>query len=302
MSWLRLSITAGSNQIPQVEEAFAELGAVGISYTDAADQPLLELKPGETTLWQLSIVTALFAYTPDVIEQLTSAVYANLPQELTQTLKYEVLEDKVWERAWLQHFAPMRFGQRLWIYPTGYKPPTNDISANSVLINLDPGLAFGTGSHPTTALCLMWLEQANLIGKTVLDYGCGSGILAIAAAGLGASTVTAVDYDPQALEATYANLAKNNFLASQVKVTAPDIGDDTIHDCVIANILANSLIELQPVLTAKTCCGGYLVLSGIIDSQADTVMAAYQKDFTWEAPKCQDEWVLLAGVRRKHIC
>jgi ribosomal protein L11 methyltransferase len=196
----------------------------------------------------------------------------------------------------MEHFQPMPFGRRLWIYPSWAEIPDD----GSVVLRLDPGLAFGTGTHPTTALCLEWLDAQDLIGKTVIDYGCGSGILAIAALLLGAPSAIGYDNDPQALIATEDN-ARQNACADRLQMKLVDTKGEMIEqqaDVVLANILAGPLQQLAPVIAPLVNAGGYLVLSGILAAQADEVMAAYsERGFTFEAPVVRDEWVRLVAIK-----
>jgi len=262
MPWLQLTLNTDRQQAPFVEALFEELGALSVTYGDAGDQPLLEPGPGETPLWSQTRVTALFDGETDPA-LLRAALSNALSKSAFQSLQQETLEDQVWERAWLDDFHPMRFGERLWVCPNGQRPSQED----AVVLDLDPGLAFGTGTHPTTALCLRWLDRAALNGKRVLDYGCGSGILAIAAAVLGAESVTAVDHDPQALEATRDNAVKNGVL-ERIRALPPEQTPETGFDIVLANILAGTLIDLAPQLQPRVNPGGQLLLSGILEGQA----------------------------------
>jgi ribosomal protein L11 methyltransferase len=294
MPWMQLHLIAAPAQVPMVESLFESLGALSVTCGDAADVPVLEPPPGETPLWGHTRVTALFDRGRDV-GVLEAALAVRLPAALFATLSRETLPDQAWERAWMDDFRPMRFGRRLWVCPAGKRPDAQD----ALVVDLDPGLAFGTGTHPTTALCLRWLDGADLKGLRVLDFGCGSGILAIAAARLGAASVVAVDHDPQALEATRENAAKNavaeriRVLASQAPLTAP-------FDLVLANILALTLVELAPVICPLAAPQGHLLLSGILSAQAEEVAAAYRGEFHFDPPQLEQDWVLLHAVRRPH--
>jgi ribosomal protein L11 methyltransferase len=209
------------------------------------------------------------------------------------TYQVELLEDQNWERAWLEHFKPMRFGQRLWICPSTEIPP----DPTAVNIILDPGLAFGTGTHPTTALCLEWLDQNNIQNKTVIDYGCGSGILAIAALKLGAKEVWAIDYDPQALEATQENARRNDIDQNKLHVIFPEKVPTVKIDILLANILANPLIELAPRFAELIKPHGHLVLSGILENQITAITEAYQEWFQIMPVIEQEGWVRIEGIR-----
>lgn len=276
----------------EVEDVFTRHGAVAVTLSDAGDKPVLEPAPGETPLWADTRITGLFPddanmdlLTQDILE---SFDLGELPQH-----RIEVLEDRVWEREWLKSFKPMKFGRRLWVSPHDHTGPFND----DVVIRLDPGLAFGTGTHPTTALCLEWLDSLDLHGRHLLDMGCGSGILAIAALLLGAETATAMDIDPQAITATESNAAANH-VADRLTTTL-NYADCAGHfDIVVANILAGPLVELAADLSAKVSSGGMIALSGILEEQADSVRAAYRPWIELGTPIINDGWVLLAGTGR----
>lgn len=292
MSWLQVTITANINQVPVVTEVLESLAALAITYTDAAAEPLLELAPNTEQLWQSNHVTALFAETADVAI-MSTVLTANLPADVMATLRIDMLEDQLWERVWLKDFTPRCFGSRLWVCAAGQRPESQD----AVIVNLDPGLAFGTGGHPTTAMCLNWLDGLDMQGLYVLDYGCGSGILAIAALCLGAYAATAVDYDPQALEATSTNAIRNG-VADRLLVVSPESCPQDLYDCVLANIVAKTLITLAPKLAQLTRPGRHIVLAGILEQQTAIVVNAYQEFFILKPPMLDKEWVLLTGIRR----
>lgn len=291
MPWLQLTVTVEERQTAVVEALFETLGALSVTYEDAANQPLLEPAPGETRLWRLSRMTALFEEGPEA--ELLAAASSGLPPALAATLQCSTLADQVWERVWLTDFHPLCCGERLWVCPGGQRPE----QADAVVLDLDPGLAFGTGTHPTTALCLTWLDHTDVRGWQVLDYGCGSGILAIAAARLGAAGVTAVDHDPQALEATHNNAVKNG-VQNVTQILPADLCPCEEYDCVLANILATTLVKLAPSLTRRVRPGGHLVLSGILEEQEEYLMQAYRDQFDLAPPRREREWILLHGVRR----
>lgn len=296
MNWLQCFIDIPRQQAEQYEDLLLALGAASVTYRDAADQPLFEPGPGEIALWDNVQLVGLFTeeFTEeDLRAQLAAAFGTALPP-----VRFEPLEDQVWERAWMEHFQPMPFGRRLWIYPSWADVPADD----SVVLRLDPGLAFGTGTHPTTALCLEWLDGQDLAGKTVIDYGCGSGILAIAALLLGAKAAIGYDNDPQALIATKDNAGQNG-CADKLTMQLVDTAGETITrqaDVVLANILAGPLQQLAPVIAPLVKPGGYLVLSGILATQADAVMAAYRdRGLVFAAPAVREEWVRLVAVRNR---
>lgn len=295
MSWLELKIDCAPDEVERLSEALTEAGAAAVTWQDAADQPLFEPPPGQTPLWTTTRITALFEADAD-IEAAVATVGRLLGAPLTGW-RVDPLEDRDWTRAWMDAFHPMRFGQRLWICPSWHTPPEPD----AVNILLDPGLAFGTGTHPTTALCLEWLDVQGrlgaLAGRTVLDYGCGSGVLAIAAALLGAGTVWAVDNDPQALIATRSNAARNG-VEDIVRPAAPGGLPPLSADLLIANILAGPLVELAPRFAELSRPGAAIALSGILDTQAETVAAAYAPSFELAAPTARGEWIRLEGHRK----
>ena len=290
MPWLQLKLVTHAGEADAISDLLTELGAVAVTYEDAADQPLFEPDPGETKLWHETRVVGLFEADTDI-----EAVKAELLTRLDSApahLNIDPLEDKDWTRAWMDAFKPIPCGQRLWIVPSWHQP--SDPEAVNVI--LDPGLAFGTGTHPTTALCLQWLDSHPPQGLEVIDYGCGSGILAIAAALLGARHVWAVDHDPQALIATRDNADKNG-VADKITTCLPEELAQFEADLVLANILANPLMELAPKLAQQVKKGGDIVLSGILSHQADPVRQRYQQWFDMNPARQQEEWVELDGKR-----
>ena len=290
--WLQLTLEAIDHSSEQLEDALLRAGALAVTLEDAGDQPVLEPAPGETPLWTHTRVTGLFDAQTD-IEVVKNRLRCFLRAAHLPECRLTALEERDWVRAWMDHFHPMRFGQRLWVCPTGQTPP----DPQAVNIRLDPGLAFGTGTHPTTALCLEWLDGADLTGKTVLDYGCGSGILAIAAAKLGARRVWAVDIDPQALLASDDNAAENE-VEDRIELASPaELAMDLQVDVLLANILAGVLVRLAPELGRRVQPGGRLALSGILEAHADAVQAAFSRDFTFDLRQRHEDWVLLAGIR-----
>jgi len=287
---LQLTIDLGEREPAPYEDALFELGAVAVTLEDAADDPVLEPAPGETPLWPTVVVKALFDPDTDPAA-ITRALAGALPD--SPPPRFEVLADQAWERVWLEDFRPMRFGRRLWVCPGGL--PAGDDDA--IRIELDPGLAFGTGTHPTTALCLEWLDGQDLAGCSVVDYGCGSGILAVAAAKLGAARVVAVDIDPQALIATRDN-AQRNRVAGALTVTGEPALAPRNADVLLANILAGPLVELAPRFAEALVPDGRLALSGLLPGQADAVTAAYRPWFHIETITTRDGWVLVSARRR----
>ncbi|MEE4161879.1 MAG: 50S ribosomal protein L11 methyltransferase [Woeseiaceae bacterium] len=295
MAWQQLVIELGSLDPETVEAVLAEFGAASVTLSDSGDNPVLEPAPGETPLWPATRLTALFEATHD-LDCVAADVAQRLGIDALPAYRLETLEDRDWEREWLRDFGPMRFGDRLWVCPRGTKAP----DADAVIVELDPGLAFGTGTHPTTALCLAWLDSLPLEGKTVIDYGAGSGILAIAALKLGAQRALAYDIDPQAVIATREN-AKANGVADRLEVTLRKDDLRQPADVVIANILAGPLIELATEILDLTITGGTLALSGILSEQVPEVSRAYASGLRLDPPAYQDQdgqtWARLTGIR-----
>ena len=287
--WRQLAATVDQTQADSLADWFMEHGSLSVSFDDAADQPMFEPPPGETPLWQQTRVTALFEDDGDEVERVAAALEAHFGDRIANC-ESTVIEDQVWERAWLEHFRPMRFGRRLWICPTGYEPP--EPAAVNVL--LDPGLAFGTGTHPTTALCLEWLDGLELAGQTVTDVGCGSGILAISALKLGAVSAYGIDIDPQALTASAEN-ARKNAVEDRLSLGYPADGSQAPADVVVANILAGPLVELADDILALLKPGGHLALSGLLADQAATVQAAYADRVMFDPVGLREEWAILTG-------
>ncbi len=305
MHWLQAHLSITREQAPLIELLFEKLGALSVTLLDAADEPMLEPAPGEIPLWSSTRVTGLFVGSTDS-DTLRSAINQALNTEISQRLELDILEDQAWERTWLDHFHPMRFGNKLWICPTGRQVDVKP----AVIIRLDPGLAFGTGTHPTTALCLEWLDSAHIQEKTIVDYGCGSGILAIAALKLGAARVIAIDHDPQAIIATDSNAQLNDVHDKLVTIPraelipsdipANSLSHPTQADVVIANILANVLVDLAPKIGTLVKPGGELLLSGILHDQAPQVIAVYN-EFSFSAAARQGDWVRLHAHKRKTL-
>lgn len=290
MPWLQIKARITDTEAPQMEQLFQSVGAVSVTLLDAEDEPVFQLDPDSTPLWQQTLLCALFEDDADpdaIIEIITGA-----SRLLASDLLSEKIADQDWERVWMSDFKPMRFGERLWVCPSWSEPPAPD----AVNVMLDPGLAFGSGTHPTTALCLAWLDSQQLTNKSVIDYGCGSGILAIAAALLGANRVVAVDNDPQAVTASGNNRDMNGISAELMTVHLPGEAHAPA-DIVVANILSGPLAELTPVLTSLTKPGGKLILSGVLSEQTQTLMASYEPYFAMQPPVIQDEWVRIEGTR-----
>jgi ribosomal protein L11 methyltransferase len=290
MPWHQITLTAPRDDTSNIEDTLLELGAVSVTMQDAADVPVLEPLPGETPLWPEVNIVGLFEADTD-----TDFVDVQLATHNIMPGTWVYVEDQDWERAWMDQFHPLQFGARLWIVPSWLDAP----DPQAVNILLDPGLAFGTGTHPTTALCMAWLDRADMAEKSVLDYGCGSGILAIAALKLGASNAWGIDIDPQALTATRDNAARNGIETAFLHTGLPGaLPQDAIFDVLLANILMGPLIELAPTLTTHVKPGGQLVLSGLLAEQAEDVMAAYAEYFDFDPPALKDGWACLSALRR----
>ena len=291
MSWLQITLEIDGCDADGVACVLDASGAISVTTMDAGDEPLLEPAPGETPLWRQARVVALFD--PDInLQRLREALEVLYPV-VVQNLLVEQLDDQDWSNIWRDSFSSMRFGRRLWVCPSGESCADPD----AVVVRLDPGLAFGTGTHATTAMCLEWLDAHPPLGCDVVDYGCGSGILAIAAHKLGARHVFAVDIDPQALQATRDN-AERNDIVNGLSVQFPEKFDPGQAGLVIANILANPLVELAARLSGYLESGASIIMTGILADQAEYVMAAYRDAIEFSEPRLQDGWVLLAGRKR----
>jgi len=290
MSWLKLRLNSTGDQAGPLSELLEVLGAESVTLQDGADDAIFEPPPSQMPLWKNTIVSALFAPQTSMDDYL-AAIEASLgscpPYEISK------LEDRVWERQWLKHFKAMRFGNRLWVCPKHLAPP----DPHAVNVILDPGLAFGTGTHATTRLCLQWLDKHIKPGQTVVDYGCGSGILAIAAMKLGAARAWAVDLDPQALIATAQN-TRDNRVDDTIAIGYPNTLNDIQADVVIANILIGPLQELAAILVSLTAPGGYLVLSGIMKDQVKPLCDRYHTLIRLHEHFEADQWCCLAGKRQ----
>lgn len=299
MPWIQIKIrlrTGTEHDEHVIDKASSLLtgqGAMSVTYTDAGDNPVYEPLPGETRLWSETIVTGLFD-----AEVKTGRIMDFVKSHLkpgTQVTS-EILEDKDWVREWMDHFKPMKFGRRLWICPSWCKTPDPD----AVNLMLDPGLAFGTGTHPTTAMCLEFLDGESLEGKHVIDFGCGSGILAIAALLLGAKSALGLDIDPQAIKASGENAERNGVRDRlSLRLTGGEAPDENEKaDVLVANILAGPLTELAPDIEKLVKKGGHLALSGILAKQADDVRAVYSEWFDMDEPLIREDWCRLTGIRK----
>jgi ribosomal protein L11 methyltransferase len=298
MPWLELSLVVRIDQQPSAEDALDELGALSITLQDANaetpdEQAIFEPGVGELPLWPTITLNALFDAGTDrrgLMETLGELLAWLEPDQVL----FRDVADQDWERAWMDQFKPMPFGRRLWIYPWNIEPPADE---DLVVVRLDPGLAFGSGTHPTTALCLDWLDGLSLSGKQVTDYGCGSGILAIAALKLGAAGATGIDNDPQALIASADN-AQRNGVADKLAVFAPGEANTPLADVFIANILAGPLGDLAPTFAAATRPGAPFAISGILAGQQDELLQRYAEWFDEMRVDTREDWVRISGRRR----
>lgn len=292
MPQLALTLDLDGLDAERVEEACFEFGAVAVSYTDQHDDPILEPAPGEFRLWPHSRLQALFPFETspeEVVDGLSHVL--RVPAD---RFRLETLADRVWEREWLRDFHPMCFGRRLWVSPHHAHVHTQ----GAVVVRLDPGLAFGTGTHATTAMCLAWLDENVCEGQRAIDYGCGSGVLAVAAVKLGARECHAFDIDPQALTATGDNAAANG-VSERVHVVSADAALPAQADILMANILCGPLCDLAPRFAALTRPGGRIVLAGLLEAQADEVTRAHAPWFDIARFATRDGWTALAGSRRQ---
>lgn len=298
MPFLELSLTVPLQHQPMVEDALEALGALSITLRDANaetpdEQAIFEPGVGELPLWASIHLDALFEASTDraaLVQALQEALSWLEPSQLT----FREVADEDWERAWMDQFQPMQFGQRLWIYPWNIEPPQSD---NQIIVRLDPGLAFGSGTHPTTALCLEWLDGLELRGRQVVDYGCGSGILAIAALKLGARAAIGVDNDPQALTASMDN-ARRNGVDERLQVVFPENIPEVAADVFVANILAGPLHALAPTFAALCQPGARFAMSGILVGQQDELLERFGAWFDALRVDTREDWVRISGARR----
>jgi ribosomal protein L11 methyltransferase len=271
MAWSEVCICVPRQAAKATEQALEDLGSLAITLEDDADNPVLEPGPGETPLWPSLVVRGLFE--SGINRSSILSGLAHIPgADRPGVIQWREVDDRDWERAWMDRFTPMCFGKSLWIVPSGMEAP---VDPAAIAISLDPGLAFGTGTHPTTALCLEWLDGVDCDQKKVVDYGCGSGVLGIAAALKGARGVDCVDNDPQALEATAMN-AMRNAVEGRIHCSLPQDFECSAADIVLANILAGPLVELSDTLADTLRPGGMLLMSGVLSDQVTSVTAAYE--------------------------
>jgi len=291
--WQQIKIYVRSDGAEILEQKLLEAGAISISYLDAKDQPIFATEPGDMALWQSTVVLSLFEGSRD-LAYLLRDLSSDPSIANADKLKISIIQDQNWQAKWMNDFEPIKFGKKLWICPSWHSPP--DPSATNII--LDPGLAFGSGTHTTTSLCLKWLDQHTTRGSEVIDYGCGSGVLAIAAALLGAEIVHAVDHDQQAIIATTANSVKNAIAKGIIKTYLPTAMPKVKADILLANILAQPLIDLAENFSKKLKPEGRIVLSGFLENQLDPITKLYNRWFIMDSPSIEKEWVLLTGTRR----
>lgn len=297
MKWLQIHITVDQADVESTETLLLSLGAVSVTLDDAEDQALLEPLPGETPLWNKVIVTGIYQQNDEAPIDVNALVaFAQLQLPANTQISHDELEDQVWERAWMDYYEPIQIAENFWIVPEWLEPPEK----NAVNLKLDPGLAFGTGNHASTFLCLQWLGKTDLKDKVVIDYGCGSGILGVAALLLGAKQVYATDIDPQAVLATKQN-AELNGVVDKLFVDLPDAFNQTVQqeaDVLIANILAAPLIALAPEFSRLIKQGGEFALAGVIEEQVEEVSKTYQAFFNiTEIEKREECWCRISGYR-----
>jgi len=280
--------------VDTISTILSQLGAVAVTCRNAAETPIFEPSPDERPIWKNTTVSGMFAETAD-LDRILLVLQAQCHDMLPRGIRLSKLPDSDWQRVWMEYFQPLRFAGGVWIVPSWHEPP----DLQETVIRLDPGMAFGTGTHPTTAICIEWLAQSKLNGLCVVDYGCGSGILSLVAAKLGASEVVAVDHDSQALRTTRNN-AKNNDVERIVATVVPDKMNKLRGkiDIIVANILADPLLSLAPSFAELLPTNGVLAISGILEAQQQNLRQRYARWFTLDTVREQEGWILLAGRRR----
>ena len=293
MAWWQISVQCTDDELEETEDVLLSLGAVCITMSDARDSPIYEALPGESPVWPHTTMTGMFESNQQM-EILYHNLLKLLPDHQSATARKSVLEDQDWERVHLQQFNPIRCAHNLWIVPSWLQPPDPE----AINIRLDPGMAFGTGSHPTTALCLAWMAHENFNNQSVIDYGCGSGILSIAACKLGAKRVFGVDIDPQAVDASLENARRNGINPDRLQVSlVSDLNVDKV-DLLIANILSGPLVELASKFADMIKPGGKILLSGILKAQVNDIKYAYQSCFNLEPESIREDWAMISGTRQ----
>lgn len=293
MAWLELRLDTDSEQAANIEESLLSCGALAVTYTDAGDQPILEPGVGEMPLWPEIVLVALFD--GDTPTESKTAELQNLYKRALPSHRWDILEDRVWEREWLKHHKPVQFGEAFWVFHEQVA------DAHLPTLLLDPGLAFGTGSHPTTALCLEWISRQKWGGKQLIDYGCGSGILAVAASLLGCQNIQCTDIDPQALIATRSNAQRNQIESHAIDMYLAGQEPALIADVLVANILAGPLMQLAETFANKLKARGHLCLSGILASQHADILDTYKNWFDHLEVSEKDGWLRVTGQRKAII-
>ena len=299
MPFLELSLRVRAEDEARAEHALGDIGALSVTLLDADaatpnEKAVLEPGVGETPLWPEITLVALFP--GDTIPELVLHALESFDAGLDLSgAEFREVEDQDWERAWMDQYEPLKFGTRTWIVPWNMDAPAG--SEGGAIVRLDPGLAFGSGTHPTTSLCLQWLDSLDLRGQAVLDFGCGSGILALAALKLGAERAVGVDNDPQALAATADN-AQRNGVGDRLAVFAPEDEPADTYPVVVANILASALDALAPLLATRVRPGGAIALSGILHGQEGALLARYGEWFDGLEAVQEGDWMRITGVRR----
>jgi len=291
MSWIELHLHVPSEEAEAAEDALEAVGALSVTLLDAYDDPVLEPAPGTRPLWPHVIAVGLFAQEVDPLELLV-ALEGKVSEAAFSSSRFAKLDDRDWTRAWMDGYRAMQFGRRLWVVPSGHPDPKAD---DVVILRLDPGLAFGTGTHPTTALCLEWLDGLSWSGQSLVDFGAGSGILAIAGLCLGATEAIAIDNDPQALVACADN-AQRNAVQDRLQILDADERPPAA-DRLVANILLKPLLELAPQLAASVKAGGDAAFSGLLAEQADEFLARYRPWFDQLSVTQRGDWIRVSGVR-----
>lgn len=297
MPWLQVKIATTPTLAENFEDLLLDSGALSVTYQDTQDQPIYEPELGTTPLWRNTTISALFDAQNDMQAlraQLNDACNNSEMQASIDSLSIEILEDKDWERQWMKSYKPMQFGNRLWVCPSWCDVP----DPNAVNLMLDPGLAFGTGTHPTTELCLRWLDSIDVTDQEITDYGCGSGILGIAALLLGAKSVLAVDIDSQALQATQTNLLRNNLAPTRLSTYLPENAPQRETQILVANILSGPLVELAPLIAQRVRHKGLIALSGLLAEQQQEIINAYSPWFILDQAVLLDGWIRVTGVRK----
>ena len=291
--WQELKFRVSCENALLVEEKLFSSGAAAVTFLDAKNQPIFVEETDQTPLWEDICIVSLFSQDVNLDTVVDNLVH-NPPAIDLDDIETHLVNDQDWENKWMNDQKPQQFGNRLWIYPSWISPSEHS-ETNMIL---DPGLAFGTGSHPTTSLCLNWLDNNLIPSQHIIDYGCGSGILAIAAVLLGASKVYAVDNDSQAITATLNNMEKNRISNQLIQTYSPEALPQVKVDLLIANILANPLIQLSEIFSALIKPNGKIVLSGILEEQVEKVLDHYKSYFELEEPKLNGGWALIAGSRK----